>query len=191
MDNLLRDLGERDKGETMLKNKRFLFILQAVVMSFCILGLSGAAIAQKKPVRKASPKAAPKTDNTFAIKDESEKVAIQIKDITKFLYLLGGTNQLIVGIDSDPKASANAKNQSQSAKQTVIQTIRNVRAGVVQLEGEFHAKPELRPYIVLIQGVSEMAGVAEDQATGGNINNAGKTLLQVVNKLTDTLKNLR
>ena len=74
--------------------------------------------------------------------------------------------------------------------ETVLQTVKNVRAGIVQLEGEFHEKAELRPYIQYIQGVSEMVGVAEDQASSGQLNNSGKTLIEVVTKLTDTLKNL-
>jgi hypothetical protein len=176
------------KGGKMLKNRRSARLLHVGALLLCLLVLSGAVSAQKKTVRKPAPKP---VVNTMAVRDEGEKVSIQIKDITKFLYLLGGTNQLIVGIDSDPKASANAKNQSKAAKQTVIQTIKNVRAGVVQLEGDFHTKPELRAYIIYIQGISEMAGVAEDQATGGQLNTAGKTLLEVVNKLTDTLQNLR
>jgi hypothetical protein len=73
----------------------------------------------------------------------------------------------------------------------VLQSIRNVRAGVVQLENDFHSKPELRGYIPFIQGVSEAVGLAEDQAVGGQLNNSGKTLLDVVNRLTDTLLNLR
>jgi hypothetical protein len=176
----------------MARNRKFVLFFQMSVMLLCLLGLAGAAAAQKKPVRKAAAKTTAKpVVNTMAVRDESEKIAIQIKDIAKFLYFLGGTNQLIISIDSDPKASVNAKNQSNAGKQGVIKAIKNVRAGVVQLEGEFHEKPELRPYIPLIQGVSEMAGVAEDQASGGQINNAGKTLLEVVYKLTDTLKNLR
>jgi len=176
----------------MLRNQRIILFLQITVMLFCLLGLAGSALAQKKPVRKSAPKAAPKpVVNTMAVKDEAEKVSIQIKDLTRFLYLLGGTTQTIANIDGDPKATVNAKNISKQAKQTVLQTIKNVRAGIVQLEGEFHAKPELRPYISFIQGVSEMAGIAEDQAVGGQLGNAGKTLLEVVNKLTDTLQNLR
>jgi hypothetical protein len=177
----------------MLKDRRIIRVIQASFMMLCLLGLGGTAMAQKKkPVRKAASNAAAKTgsSSSFVVKDESEKVSTQIKDITKFLYLLGGTNQLITGIDTDPKAPVSAKNTSKQAKQTVLQTIRNVRAGIVQLEGEFHSKPELRLYIPFIQGASEMAGVAEDQATGGQLNNAGKTLIEVVGRLTDTLKNL-
>jgi hypothetical protein len=177
----------------MLINRKTSFLLQIGVMVFCLLYLSTAALAQKKPVRKSVPKAAPKPVASFADKDESLKVANQIKNLTRFIYVLGGIASTLEAVDKDAKAgkvSPAGLKLNQTNKQTVLTTIKNVRAGVVQLEGEFHAKPELRPYIMYIQGVSEMAGIAEDQAVGGQFMTAGKTMLEVVNKLTDTLQNL-
>ena len=175
----------------MSKDRKANLLLQGCAILLCLLALSVSAAAQRKTTKKPVPKATPKPAASLVVREESTKVAAQIKDITKFLYFLGGTNQLIIGIDTDPKATANAKNQSNIGKQGVIKAIKNVRAGLVQLEGEFHSKPELRPYIIHIQGVSEMAGIAEGQAAGGQLDNAGKTLLEVVNRLTETLKNLR
>jgi len=166
-------------------------LLQISVILFCLLGLADTAQAQRKPVKKPVPKATPKPVASFVVKDESGKVAIQIKNLTRFIYVLGGVAKTIEDIDKDPRASTAVKNQNNAAKQTVLQSIRNVRAGVVQLENDFHAKLELRPYLIYIQGISETAGLAEDQAVRGQLNNAGKTLLEVVNKLTDTLQNLR
>jgi hypothetical protein len=175
----------------MLKIQRIKPFGLIVLILFCLLGLSVPVPAQKKPVKKAAPKAAPKpVVSSFAIKEESLKVANQIKNISRFVFVLGGTARTIEDIDKDPKASPSVKEKNRAAKQTVLQTIRDVRAGMAQLEGDFHAKPELRPFIVFIQGVSETAGIAEDQATAGQLNTAGKTLLEVVNKLTDTLQNL-
>jgi len=170
----------------MLKNRKSNLLLQIVGILLCLLSLSVAAAAQKKPAKKPAPK--PVT--SFVVKDESLKVANQIKNISRFVFVLGGTARTIEDIDKDPKASPSVKEKNRAAKQTVLQTIKDVRAGMVQLESDFHAKPELRPFIVFIQGVSETAGIAEDQATAGQFNTAGKTLLEVVNKLTDTLQNL-
>jgi hypothetical protein len=174
----------------MLKNRRISILFQITLILFCLLGLSIPAAAQKKTARKPVPKATPKPVFSFAIKEESLKVANQIKNISRFVFLLGGTARTIEDIDKDPKASPSVKEKNRVAKQTVLQTIRDVRAGMAQLEGDFHAKPELRPFIVFIQGASETAGIAEDQASAGQFNTAGKTLLEVVSKLTDTLQNL-
>jgi hypothetical protein len=176
----------------MLKNRKLFLLLQMSVMLFCLLGLSVSVQAQKKPaVKKPVPKATPKPAASFAVKEEGEKVSIQIKNLTRFIYVLGGVAKTIEDIDKDSRASASVRNQNNAAKQTVLQSIKNVRAGVVQLENDFHAKLELRPYLPYIQGISETAGLAEDQAVRGQLNNAGKTLLEVINKLTDTLQNLR
>lgn len=175
----------------MLKNRKLFLLLQIGMLACCLLGLSASAAAQRKPVKKPAPKATPKPAASFVIRDESAKVAIQIKNITRFIYVLGGVAKTIEDIDKDTRASTAVRNQNNTAKQTVLQSIRNVRAGVVQLENDFHAKPELRPFLIYIQGVSETAGLAEDQAVRGQLNNAGKTLLEVVNRLTDTLQNLR
>lgn len=158
---------------------------------FCIMSLSFAVQAQKRTTKKPVPKATPKTSATAVLKDESQKVAAQIKSLTRFIYILGGTAQTIEDIDRDPRATAVVRQQSNAGKQTVLQTIRSMRAAVVQLENDFHARPELRNYIPFIQGVSETMGLAEDQAVGGELKNSGKTLLEVVNRLTDTLLNLR
>lgn len=179
----------------MTKNRKARTLLQFVVIALCLFALVTVAAAQRKPARKPAPKPVPKATpapvTPLAVKQQSEKVAIQIKNLTRFIYVLGGVAKTIEDIDKDPRASANAKTQNNAAKQTVLQSIRNVRAGVVQLEGEFHAKPELRKYIPFIQGAAEMSGIAEDQAVGGQYSNAGKTMLEVVGKLTDALQNLR
>ena len=66
-------------------------------------------------------------------------------------------------------------------------TLRNLRAGLVALEVEFQSKPALRVYLPQIQGISDISGVAEDQASAGQLIESGKTLLQVIEKLSDTL----
>jgi hypothetical protein len=182
------------KKVRMFKSKKRSLSFQIGVILFCLLSLSVSAAAQRRSAKKPVPKATPKIVTSFVIKDESEKVAIQIKNLTRFIYVLGGIANVIEAVDKDARAgkvSPAGLRQNQANKQTVLQTIRNVRAGVVQLENDFHSRPELRPYIIYIQGVSEMAGVAEDQAVAGQLSTAGKTLLEVVNRLTDTLQNLR
>ncbi|MEJ7701270.1 MAG: hypothetical protein WKF71_16720 [Pyrinomonadaceae bacterium] len=72
-------------------------------------------------------------------------------------------------------------------KQAVVSTIKNLRAGLAALEIEFRTKPALKNYLFQIQGIAEMTGVAEDQATAGQLTQSGKTLLLVVEKLSDTL----
>ena len=59
-------------------------------------------------------------------------------------------------------------------KQTgVVTTIKNLRAGFAALEIEFRTKPALKPYLFQIQGISDMTGVAEDQASAGQLTESG------------------
>ena len=85
------------------------------------------------------------------------------------------------------KASRNAPELNARNKQAVVTTLKNLRAGLVALEIEFRTKLALKNYLFQIQGISDMAGIAEDQATDGQLTESGKTLLLVIEKLSDTL----
>jgi hypothetical protein len=103
---------------------------------------------------------------------------------------LGGIALVIENLDRDiaaRKASSNAPALNAKIKQDVITSIKNLRAGLVALEIEFRTKAPLKIYLIQIQGISDMAGKAEDQATDGQFTESGKTLLMVIEKLSDTL----
>lgn len=166
-----------------------------VVVFACLLCLTVSAAAQKRKAssKKARP-AASTASTTFLtnseIKAGAEKVSIQIKNVSKFIYILGGVAQGIEDIDKDVKTgrvSRAASDQNAKNKQAVISTIANLRAGLIALEVEFRTKPALRNYNFQIQGISDMTGMAEDQAVAGQLRESGKTLLLVVEKLADTL----
>jgi hypothetical protein len=169
-------------------------LIKFAVFLVCLLSLTFSANAQKRkaPVRKAKTTAstpvAPPVNSE--VKEGAEKVSIQIKNVSKFIYILGGIAQGIEDIDKDVKsgrASRTTADQNAKNKQTVISTISNLRAGLVGLELEFRTKQSLRNYSFQIQGISDMTATAEDQATAGQLREAGKTLLLVIEKLSDTL----
>jgi hypothetical protein len=162
-----------------------------------LLALTIAAPAQRSKRKKVPPK--PKvviTDSSKKVpaaekeKTGAEKVSIQIKNVSKFLYTLGGVARGIEDIDKDikaGKASPEIAQKNKEFKQQVIQSIRNLRAGLITLESDFRIKNELKPYLIQIQGISNISGTAEDQAVEGQFTESGKTLLFVVEKLADTL----
>jgi hypothetical protein len=170
------------------------FLTRFFVLSICILALTFAAAAQRRktPV-KTPPKPKVVTTNTIAkpeVKSGAEKVSIQIKNSTKFLYLLGGVARVIEDLDREiaaGKASKNAPGLNAKNKGEVMQSLRNLRAGLVQLEIDFRVKPELKAYLPQIQGISDMSARAEDLANGGQFIESGKVLIIVVEKLADTL----
>lgn len=170
-------------GKMMNKN-----LLKITIFAICILGFTFSADAQRRRTT-AKPKAAT-TASTTDVKAGAEKVSIQIKNATKFLYLLGSVANGIETIDSDTRAgkvSREIQDKNARFKKDVLQSLRNLRAGLIALEVEFRTKPALQKYLINIQGVSDMSGRAEDLANGGQFVDSGKELLVVVEKLSDTL----
>lgn len=169
--------------------------LKSIVAVLCLVCLTFAAAAQqksKKPVRKKTVKTKPaaKPAGNFELKDGAAKVATQIKNVSKFLYNLGGVARVIEDLDRDiaaRKASRNAFALNSRNKQSVVSSMNNLRAGLVALEIEFRTRPALKIYLFNIQGISDMAALAEEQAGDGQLTESGKTLLMVVEKLSDTL----
>lgn len=170
-------------------------LINFAVILACLLSFTFSTNAQKRkaPSRRAKPQAATVPTTFLAnseIKAGAEKVSIQIKNVSKFIYILGGVAQGIEDLDKDVKAgkvSRTASDQNTKNKQAVISTISNLRAGLVALEVEFRTKPALRNYNFQIQGIADLTGTAEDQAAAGQLRESGKTLLLVIEKLTDTL----
>jgi hypothetical protein len=121
-------------------------------------------------------------------------VADQIKNLTRFLYLLGGVAKGIEAADAaaqNGNASQNVIEQTQRSKATVKTSLQNVREGLDKLEIDFRTTPDLQRYYTRLAGVAAGAANAEDQATAGQYDQAGRALLNVVNRLTDVLLEMR
>lgn len=161
------------------------YLLKISVFLICILCLSVSAEAQRKRTTKKTTTTT--TTNVAEIKDGANKVSIQIKNVSKYLYLLGTIAQGIEDIDKDKNATQVAKDKNTKNKQSVITTIRNLRAGLAALEVEFRTKPSLKLYNINIQGIADLCGQSEDLAAAGRFIESGKPLLTVVEKLSDTL----
>ncbi len=168
-------------------------LIKFAVICACLFCLTFSVNAQKR--KSTSKKKRPATVSTVAItnseiKTSAEKVSVQIKNLSKFIYNLGDVARITEDLDREiaaGKASPNAPNLNAKNKQAVVTTIKNLRAGLVALEIEFRTKPALKNYLFQIQGISDMTGRAEDQATAGQLTESGKTLLLVIEKLADTL----
>lgn len=168
-------------------------LLKFVIFTMCILGFTFSADAQRRRSTRATkpkPAAVVSTVNNAEIKASADKVSVQIKNTSKFLYLLGSVANGIETIDKDARAgkvSREIQDKNTQFKKDVLQSIRNLRAGMIALEVDFRTKPALQKYLINIQGISDMSGRAEDMANGGEFVESGKMLLLVVEKLSDTL----
>ena len=161
----------------------------------CVFCLTISAAAQKrrtagKRTKTLVSSAATSSMATVELKAGAQKVSTQIKNVSKFIYNLGGVARVIEDLDREiaaKKASSSAPELYARNKQAIVSSIKNLRVGLAALEIEFRTKPALRNYLFQIQGIADMTGRAEDQATAGQLTESGKTLLLVVEKLSDTL----
>jgi len=122
------------------------------------------------------------------------RVADQIKTLTRFIYLLGGVAKSIEQTDE-----AIRRNQSSPAlvqqvnrnKATVKTSLQGVREGLDKLEIQFRTTTELQRYYIKLAGTAAGAARAEEIAGAGQYDRAGRSLLDVINRLTDVLLEMR
>lgn len=170
-----------------------------VLMAFaCLLILPVSTLAQtrSRTTRRGTQSAKPSAQQASAEARTTgaTKVADQIKNLTRFVYLLGGVAKGIEQVDEAARkneASPTALQQNEQNKATVKTSLRNVREGLDQLEIYFRGTPGLLDYYLKLAGSASGAATAEDQAAAGHFDQAGRTLLGVVNRLTDVLLEMR
>ncbi|HEV2885054.1 MAG TPA: hypothetical protein VGW36_09365, partial [Pyrinomonadaceae bacterium] len=122
------------------------------------------------------------------------RVAEQIKTLSRFIYLLGGVAKGLEGVDAAAtrnEAPPAVIEQAKRNKATVRTSIQNVREGLDKLELDFRTTPELQRYYISVAGVAAGAATAEEQAAANQFDKAGRSLLEVVNRLTDALLEMR
>jgi hypothetical protein len=175
--------------------------MKKLIVSICVLlVLSTAVFAQTRSRTTSrrgtsrSAKPAPSESANQVKTDGANKIADQIKNLTRFLYVLGGVARGIEDIDAaakDNQASPAALQKNDQNKAVVKSSLENVRVGLDSLEIYFRSTPELQGYYVKLVGSASGAADAEAQAAAGHFDQAGRTLLGVVNRLTDVLVLMR
>ena len=165
--------------------------MKKLIVPICVLLLSTTALSQRRTTRRPASSAA-KTSATDAAAAAAARnkgattVANQIKNLTTFLYLLGGVAKNIEAIDIAAKSGqpspTNEKNKAQ-----LRASFGDFRAGLDQLETDFRNTPELQPYYTKLAGSASGAATAEAQAAAGHFDQAGRTLMGVVGRLADVL----
>ena len=168
----------------------------ATVSLVAILIVPAATLGQTRS-RSSRPRPAPKSTTptvSAARTAGATRVADQIKLMTKFIYLLGGVTSGIAAVDEAAKrneASPQLLQQNQANKVKVKTSIQDFREGLDKLETDFRATPELQPYYIKLAGSAAGAATAEEQAAANQFDAAGRTLLTVINRLTDVLLIMR
>jgi preprotein translocase subunit SecG len=158
--------------------------------------LSIAAQTRKRTTKSTKhPSAAAAAQQANEVKTAgATRVADQIKFLTKFIYLLGGIANGLAMVDEAARrneASPEVVKKNEQSKATVRSSITGFRESLDKLEIDFRGTPELQPYYIKLAGVAAGAATAEQQAVAGQFDASGRSLLAVVNRLTDVLLLMR
>ena len=89
------------------------------------------------------------------------------------------------------EASPTVIQQNQQSKAQVRTSIQGFRETLDKLEIDFRATPELQPYYIKLAGVAAGAATQKSRAAANQFDAAGRTLLNVINRLTDVLLLMR
>ena len=172
--------------------------MKTILILACILLLSTAALGQtrKRTTRRSAPAKTTKAADAemaaaAAVKTEgATKIANQIKNLTTFLYLLGGVARSIENLDAAAKTGQPSPTVEKSKAQ-LRQSFTDFRIGLDALEVSFRSTPALQPYYTKLVGSASGAANAEAQAAAGKFDEAGRTLVTVVGRLADVLVTMR
>ena len=161
-----------------------------------------AHVVRRTTVVRSTTKRPSWPSTSYAEKEQSEiragrdRIASQIKALTQFVYVFAGVSK---GIENAELANRNSEDSSATLsveqiernKAKVRDSIRNVRAGLDALESSFRFNPVLQNYYPSVAGVAKLVQTADSQVELNNLDQAGRSLIQAVNKLTDALVSLR
>ena len=168
-------------------------IIGLLLVTVILSPVSGLAQTRNRTTTKSSrTSAAPKAAEVK--RAGATRVAEQIKVLTRFIYVLGGVAKGLETADDDMRrneASAAIIDQAKQYKASARASIKSVKEVLDKLEIDFRATPELQRYYIKLAGVAAGAANAEDLAAANQFDKAGRTLLEVVNHLTDVLLEMR
>lgn len=174
--------------------KRYSTTVLLVVLA-AVLAFPLASIAQKKSPAKRRPAAAKPTPTpTPDTKIEAGQVAEQIKNFSKFIYVYGKVvNGLEVAEDQakQNKMSPTAAEKNQQSRDALVRSIRNLKVGLDGVARNFQNNPRLQVQYLKIAFAVDAANDAEKFATAGRYDEAGKALVIVIERLTDTVMAMR
>jgi hypothetical protein len=175
-------------GETILKR------ITALLIFTITLSPATAFSQTRKRTTRPTTRVSRTTKSSNAQQAGATRVADQVKNLTRFLYLLGGVAKGIEAVDDAARrneAPPAVLEQAKRNKDTVRTSIQSVREGLDTLEIHFRTTKELERYYIKLAGVAAGAATAEEQAAANQFDRAGRSLLDVVNRLTDVLLEMR
>lgn len=167
-----------------------IFALAVILAVIFAPQMSSLAQQKKKPAPRAKAAPTPVPD----MRPEALKVAEQIRNVSNFIYVYGKIVNTLEVADEQAKknqTSPDIQAKNQKSKDQLVATINGLRAGLETVARGFQANPRMQVQFLKISNATEAAANAERLAAAGRYDEAGKTLVTVVDRLTDTLISMR
>ena len=172
---------------------RKLFII--TLIGVVLLPASAFSQTRKRSTTAKRPSTAAVAPKASDVEREgATQIANQIKNLTKFIYLLGGIAKGLEQSDGAirrKEASPALIESTEASKAKVRATFQDVRAGLDKLEIDFRSNSVLQGYYYKLAGVADGAAKAEQMAAAGQFDQGGRALLGVINRLTDVLVDMK
>lgn len=165
-------------------------ISAVLLLALLVSPITGLAQTRRRSTPRTTRPTLEQQRAAEAKRQGAARVADQIKLLTRFIYLLGGVAKTLEGVNAAAQRnqqSQAAAEQTEKSRVVIRNSIRDVRAGLDKLEIDFRATPELQRYYTTLAGVAAGAAAAEELAAANQFDRAGRSLLEVVNRLTSVL----
>jgi hypothetical protein len=169
-------------------------ILKLTFVCLIALTITGPATFAQTKRRSTKTSSSTAMVRSTAVNAGAIRVADQLKTLARFVYLLGGVAKGIEAADAAARrneASPSVIDQINKSKATVKTSLQDIRIGLDKLELDFRSNSELSRYYLRLAGVAAGAAAAEQHAAQNQFDRAGRALLDVVNRLTDVLLEMR
>jgi hypothetical protein len=166
----------------------------------CLLLIPSATLAAQSrsrrtstPQRRPSSSRAQKPANasTSTLNEARIRLTDELKTLTRFLSLYGRTS---IGVENNEKQAREGGTVSPEAqailnrsRATVLESLGNIRDRLDKLELYFRTTPGLEQHYRRLSGVGATAATAEQRANAGQLDAAGRALIEVANQLADVL----
>lgn len=159
----------------------------------CLLVPSGYAQKKRTPARKKTTPA-PKTQPVADTRQEAAMVAEQIKVLSRFVYTYGKvTNGIEVSEDQAKRTRLSPEliEKNRQLRSSVVNGIAGLKGGIDKLDQAFQNNPKLQVQYVNLSGVSEGILRARDLAANNQFDEAGRSLLTSIERLTGILLDIK
>jgi hypothetical protein len=174
---------------------KFVQALSLACLLLLLPAADAAAQRQRRTTPARRPAAAPRTKtpaaNTSTINEARIRLADELKTLTRFLYVYGRTS---VGVESNEKQAREGGSVSPEtqavldrSRTAVTGSLGTIRDRLDKLELYFRTTPGLEQHYTRLNGVAAAAATAERRANAGQLDAAGRSLIDAANQLADVL----